>query len=315
MTSARDDGGKAGPRGAEGTDAPAPRRQSLVERAPGRVLSTLMVTPDDELESFRRACLAEHSRADAGRLTMARSVLRAIGQTLIDDAPEQWERLAAARNLLCEGRDSTAPAGLPPELAGWAAMLRGPAVPVAGPRTGRFVTVVVDPEEAGTSANALPFRADEEDGPTLTRSVPPQIRALRADAGDGQTVTLSAPAQLRASRDASEAIPFARRSERASAVRDVPMPTMPGSAADGRPYSLAPESMSVEQFAALCAECAQFPEQTREIERRYGISTPAERRALDERWHRLMAVDPTLQARWRERYDRTAAALRTEPPR
>jgi hypothetical protein len=42
--------------------------------------------------------------------------------------------------------------------------------------------------------------------------------------------------------------------------------------------------MTLEQYAALCAECTVSPEWTQQIHARYGIRSPEDRKALDNHW-------------------------------
>lgn len=73
--------------------------------------------------------------------------------------------------------------------------------------------------------------------------------------------------------------------------------------------------MSVGQYAALCAECAAFPEHTEQIQLRCGVSSPNERATLDLHWRRRMASDAALHAQWAELYGRVMAGLRPGSPR
>ena len=116
-------------------------KSSMAMRAPGRVLSSLLLTPDDELEGFKRACLGEHSRVELHNLARARQILQVIGRTLADDDPAQWQRISAA----------------------WEALV--PSFPTATPisKPDAESTLAIDPARpppatpAGAAGGALPF--------------------------------------------------------------------------------------------------------------------------------------------------------------
>jgi hypothetical protein len=113
MTKAREptDRGVHGPGGAGRQDGPAASgKQSLAARAPGRVMSSLLLTPDDELEGFRRACLGGESQVTARHLILARQLLKEIGRALADDDAELWRRLTAAHDIVTGETSAAAPA-------------------------------------------------------------------------------------------------------------------------------------------------------------------------------------------------------------
>jgi hypothetical protein len=58
-------------------------------------------------------------------------------------------------------------------------------------------------------------------------------------------------------------------------------------------------SLTLEQYAAFCAELAVFPGQAADVHRRYGVAEESARRALDDGFAQRFRVDPTLQRRWR----------------
>ena len=62
--------------------------------------------------------------------------------------------------------------------------------------------------------------------------------------------------------------------------------------------------MTVEQYAALCAECTVSPQWTAQIHARYGVRSPVERIALDQHWQGHFSSDPELSNTYRWHYRR-----------
>jgi hypothetical protein len=56
--------------------------------------------------------------------------------------------------------------------------------------------------------------------------------------------------------------------------------------------------LSLEQYAALCAECAAAGDGAPEVERRYHVVDSRARRTLDEHWERRMLAEPQVRARF-----------------
>ena len=67
---------------------------------------------------------------------------------------------------------------------------------------------------------------------------------------------------------------------------------------------------TVEDYAALCAECAAYPDYTDAINARHGIQTSVQRARLDLEWQQKMRVDAALKARWNHAFDAHKNALR-----
>jgi hypothetical protein len=57
-------------------------------------------------------------------------------------------------------------------------------------------------------------------------------------------------------------------------------------------------SLTVEQYAAFCAELEVFPSQAAQIHRTYGVAGADARRALDDAFARRFRADPPLQRTW-----------------
>ena len=74
-------------------------------------------------------------------------------------------------------------------------------------------------------------------------------------------------------------------------------------------------SLTVEQYAAFCAELALFPCEAINIHRKYGVAAPVARAALDDAFARQFHADPTLHRRWKALVDHYADWYRREAPR
>ncbi len=58
-------------------------------------------------------------------------------------------------------------------------------------------------------------------------------------------------------------------------------------------------ALTVEQYAAFCAELAVLPANTKQIHEKYGVVSLDVRAALHEAFAQRFGADPTLQRRWR----------------
>lgn len=62
--------------------------------------------------------------------------------------------------------------------------------------------------------------------------------------------------------------------------------------------------MTLEQYAALCAECAVSPQWTQQIHARYGIRSSDDRQALDQHWQGHIVGDPNVANTYKWHYAR-----------
>ena len=97
------------------------------------------------------------------------------------------------------------------------------------------------------------------------------------------------------------------RIERGRSVEAAPAPPSPGAS----PLPAHLESMSVEHYAALCAECAVHPEWIAQTHARYHVQDDGQRQLLDRAWQQRMAADPRLADAWRWHYTRYEQWART----
>jgi hypothetical protein len=77
--------------------------------------------------------------------------------------------------------------------------------------------------------------------------------------------------------------------------------------------------LTLDQYAALCAEIAVFPEQAERVLRQYGFLSLDEKRALDRVWHERLRLDSTEHREWQVLYERYkhyfSAPARRDGPR
>ena len=73
--------------------------------------------------------------------------------------------------------------------------------------------------------------------------------------------------------------------------------------------------LTVEQYAAFCAELTVFPEKAADIHRKYRVASAEARAALDAAFAQRLRADPSLQRRWRALVDHYGAWYRREAPR
>jgi hypothetical protein len=59
-----------------------------------------------------------------------------------------------------------------------------------------------------------------------------------------------------------------------------------------------PPALTVEQYAALCAEVASFPGKAESTFEKYGLASPRARADLDEDFAQRFRSDPGLHRRW-----------------
>jgi hypothetical protein len=97
-----------------------------------------------------------------------------------------------------------------------------------------------------------------------------------------------------------------RPGTRATGHETMALPAMGGAAPEGEGEAGERDeakrqgaSLTLEQYAAFCAELAVFPDQVASVHRRYGVADETARRALDGTFAQRFQGDPTLQRRWR----------------
>ncbi|MBI4703782.1 MAG: hypothetical protein HY744_21950, partial [Deltaproteobacteria bacterium] len=146
-------------------------------------------------------------------------------------------------------------------------------------------------------APALPFRPAAEPARPPAAVPEPAVRPSPA-ASLGQTSAMVDPDAIARFR---QALPFLARG---GGVPDGDAPAREPEAEGGVP------TLTLEQYASLCAECEACPERAAEIQARYQVPTEAVRRALEQRWRDDLARDPALGRRWEESRARYQAWLR-----
>lgn len=147
------------------------------------------------------------------------------------------------------------------------------------------------PFDADASAHTSPFGADLRDN----RPRP----AVSDDAGATVFAALA---------PATPTLPF----DTAASLQDSP-PDIDSGAIPTR--ELPPiVALSLEQYAALCAELAMFPADAERAFSSYGLALPETRRKVDAAFRELLARDPESQRRWQELYTHYRARLFNRRP-
>ncbi|MBW2527019.1 MAG: hypothetical protein JRI23_22755, partial [Deltaproteobacteria bacterium] len=133
---------------------------------------------------------------------------------------------------------------------------------------------------------------------------------IRLDPNEAKTLASeSAPAKAPAASSAASGMmgTSARAGEDTSVTSALPDP---GGAPPAAPAHL--ESMTVEQYASLCAECAVHPSWVDQIHGRYHVRSREERSALDAHWRARMAADVQLTQHFRWHYARFEQAAKQQ---
>ncbi|MCC6522725.1 MAG: hypothetical protein IT373_08705 [Polyangiaceae bacterium] len=89
-------------------------------------------------------------------------------------------------------------------------------------------------------------------------------------------------------------------------------PSPPPTSATARP-SAPPAELTVEQCAALFAECVTVPERRAAVWARYGLPDEHAYRALEQRWRERFGHDPALFQRWSAYYAHYCRWFATQP--
>lgn len=138
---------------------------------------------------------------------------------------------------------------------------------------------------ASIAKAVLPFQGSKS---ALDMGSPP---GGASESAPDATETITAP--LQAARAAEEAIPF-RPAAAAAASADPP----------------APPTLTLQQYASLCAELAMFPDRTEDTFHRYGLGNQRDRLTADLGWQERLRRNPEeyqawqrLFQRWREHFE------------
>jgi hypothetical protein len=159
----------------------------------------------------------------------------------------------------------------------------------------------------GPPAAALPF-GDQPSAAFLEELVAgPQA----APAQSGETLSLGPDAVK-----ASAVLPFEVQAPRAELGETLPLgpgapkkPALPFQPL-GKPDD--PFGLSLEQYAALWAELAVFPDRSASILPRYGLPDDDARKKLNEAWGRRFVKEPALRRTWMELCARHRASLQAQ---
>lgn len=195
-------------------------------------------------------------------------------------------------------------------------------------------------EERSPLAAALPFRHAKSDAPATMAIPMPTPEDLRRLAGGGPDPSAALARPLGAPSPTDQARAARAKLEQASTVAFA-MPPLPATPAAGPPPPQPPHSpspphgaslptgplppppgaspvpagggpvaakstghfgLSIEQYAALCAEIAVFPDRGEAIFAQYGLGARKDRMTADLAWQDKLRADHALMARWQGLY-------------
>lgn len=312
----------------------------------GRRIAKLMRATDPQLPALRARLLEAESAFTAADLAAARRLLLALDDLLDAPAPEAALLVHQAAALLEGGLSRsaevpTAPAALapsspPPPLAPAAppapprpvlvpSFLREPAAgagPVVGPGPVAAPAAVSPPPPVAVPAPVAP--AAVAPPPAIAVPAPVAPAPVMApppsaiDDVDEETATsplhktlideaapLTSPARLTST---APSIPF-QAGGAPRARGETPAGGLPFVAGGPRTDPLQRFPLGV--YASVCAELQLFPQQAEGILRRYGLSDPALREAVDRGHKEKLAGDPALRRQFDELLARAHATLRS----
>ena len=150
---------------------------------------------------------------------------------------------------------------------------------------------VPPPEEA------LPFRPNPPDAHAHTSAAMPASQAAPAE--QPAETTLEGPIIA-----VEPALPFNPPGASGQARMDDKEP--PASPLAGSPRPSAP-SLTLEQYASLCAELAVFPTNAESIFAKYGLAALRDRLTTDLVWQERLRQDPASYRQWQESYKQAHA--------
>jgi len=304
---------------AKGKDEATGSRSDPETRKTSLLLSGLVLTPDGGLAQFRDRRLPDGS-LDLEHLRRARDILDAVGAAITTGEPALWAQVERAWQALQAGQGAAERAATAP-----AAPLAGAGIDVEA-----LNRVKLDADEAKTlpvdhlrvTDGALPFTGGPAEPPPPATQHDPDDDPLRATMGlDGPPAGGEAALPFRPEPDPgqpggaagaggddellsmTDEVPTGRRvpDEEVTKAIEVPIATAHEAGADLPPPLAA---MTVEHYAALCAETAAHPGWVEDIHRRYQVADSRQRAALDQAWKERMAADAELERTWRWHLDR-----------
>ncbi len=272
------------------TEANKPSLSDADVRKASLFMSSLLLTPDDGLETFRERRVGNNELA-LDHLRRARDVLGHLYLALVSGGDDRLRRVERVWQLLGEGE----PAGpAPPKLD----LPAPPKVEVLpAPVRLELPPLAADPPAAVADAAYARFQK--------LMDVPVADATVAANPGKGGRHTMP----FKAVRAAAPAPAGPDAAAQSGGTRDFSHVARPATPFD-KPKAAEPElpahleAFTVEHYASLCVESALYPQWLGQVHSRYGIASEAERRALDEHWRKRLAADAALYAAWREHYQR-----------
>ncbi len=320
----------------EGGAAPSPAKAA-------RLLSVLLITPEDDLAGFRQRMLGKDSDVPLEHLRAARDALVSLGAALSSVEEAAWQKVSKARDLLATGRGPSvaeatappsAPAALPHPPAASPRHVAPPSVTsptqpaaphiesgpvqsawVSGPPArGVAPSAPTAPAAPPEGATAPPF-APPPAAPALVPSAAPHLPVGKVETMD-EVVPASArnplpfqqgPAQL--SSDAARALSDEANADNPNLGATVGVDQisplaglLPFAKSNTRESASPPPapSLTLEQYASLCAQCAEMPRDTYRIHREFGLVDLAARAQLDKSFAARFDAEPAQRNKFDE---------------
>lgn len=282
-------------------------------RAWARLLSTLLQTPDDELDDFARERLAAPD-LDQQALAKGRDLLIHVGRALDHPDPERWKGIAHAVSTIEhweQGRAqrtkpssdvaAAAPAPAPaapatpaPRLSPLPIPAAPPVLPVS-PRMAAPVAAAPSPWMKG--AAPLPPSSPPPPGARDLAAVSPRLQETapaRGPTGDPLPFRAGAapppPAPIGLEPNPALGFTVTAASKKG--------PTLPFAAVTDKPAaSEPPAGMTLGRYAEMCVERTLWPANTQGRRARFGLDEAGEAQA-DEYFRRRFDRDPSQRTTW-----------------
>lgn len=166
-----------------------------------------------------------------------------------------------------------------------------PAAPPSAPRVGQ-------PPTAAPRREAP--KSDEAAHATMEAQASPMARSALPFRPPAQAATPPAPARPALPAQSPAKTPPAPQRPPTLAARP-PAPQAAG-AVPGAASPAPGAQLTLDQYAAMCAALAVFPERADAIFARHGLSDPRRRAAADAQWKAHLARYPSERAEWERRY-------------
>lgn len=328
----RSDGGSAGSPDDAFDSGQSEARRAVVAQ---RLAALALAKNDEDLVDLQRAGFAPERTPSHERLAMAKAVVDLLGQALESNAEIEWSRVQAALAALAEVVDEAAVTDEDrgrPDVAMMSTDVPPPPEPGAEP-TQRGDAVDLSALAVPLPAVGLPTAADSERTAVsaLGAAQVPEETMVSAAPVDAVVAELARRARLADLAETTEhtlveAGVIEDAMNRARELLDSAQPPeASGAGGQGRAGGARSEeggtvqlsfsslahgfALTVQEYAALCAERDDDPSRVGALRARYGIPEVRGHAALDRYFEQLFARDPAMKALWQHHYRRYSALV------